>query len=241
MKQIKLTAEQKKKLKTILSNYPSYRKFSNDRKVAYQYAKIFSIRVCPYCNFNYINTVMTDEACITRPEFDHFVSKGKTQLGKSMALDYENLIPSCHECNSSVKSQKQFRLETHVHPFKDDFDAVATFAIDIHGVDFLNEDNFSITIEHVSMDQAMRGKVDNSVKDLKLLPRYQQHKGCVVDIFKLISCYSSYRRKEIDDIVNAEGRALRYLDEVISSNLLCEINRTSLGKLKKDIIKKYYD
>ena len=77
-----------------------------------------------------------------------------------------------------------------------------------------------------------RAKANVSV--LKLRERYQFHKDEVVNLFKRIKYYSASKKNEIFEILNE----IKYIEGV---NLLfpekyCDINNTSLGKLKKDVL-----
>jgi hypothetical protein len=82
------------------------------------------INVCPYCNRNHTFTVGTDKEKTIRPTFDHFFNKTKNPL---LALSFYNLIPSCHQCNSNLKLNKDFEFGTHFHPYFNGFGEENTF------------------------------------------------------------------------------------------------------------------
>ena len=54
---------------------------------------------CPFCGYNDIKGVYHT----TREAYDHFFSKGIYPFN---SINFKNLVPACHECNSSYKNQK---------------------------------------------------------------------------------------------------------------------------------------
>ena len=251
MKQIKLNSEQIKQTKAILKNYRNgveydedndcfdkvdleksvvettpYNSFSNSRtKDAYKLAKILDVSVCPYCNENYTYTMKSG----FRPEFDHFLPKSKYP---ALQLSLYNLVPSCHTCNSTLKGQKDFRQEPHLNPYKMDFDSIVRFAINIKDTNYLNEDNFEICFAYKDMDFPDNESAKNNIKDFKLKERYQFHKDEVVKLAKAAKYYTSYKKKEINELLSEPGLPLV---SILFPDKDCEINKTSLGKLKRDI------
>ncbi len=102
-----------------LLNVFSYGTFLNKEKDynAYSLANDLNQNTCSYCNRLYTNTVISkSKKKITRPQFDHWYPKKKFSL---LALSFYNLIPSCSTCNSSVKGDEIFEINSHLHPYKD--------------------------------------------------------------------------------------------------------------------------
>jgi hypothetical protein len=58
------------------------------------------MRICPYCQLNHINFHEGTHFQM-RPALDHFYPES---LYPFLAISHYNLVPSCHQCNSSVKS-----------------------------------------------------------------------------------------------------------------------------------------
>ena len=73
---------------------------------------------CTYCNRQYVITVngKNNEERIARPQLDHWFSK---ELYPLLSLNIYNLIPCCSICNSSIKGNTIFSLDTHIHPYLD--------------------------------------------------------------------------------------------------------------------------
>lgn len=49
----------REKLKKIIGKCKHYQSFIGNKEKAYEYSKVFDIKICPYCNINYIYTVIT--------------------------------------------------------------------------------------------------------------------------------------------------------------------------------------
>lgn len=64
------------------------------------HVKRVGIEICPYCGRSYIyyaeHPTTSNPNTIVKPEIDHFLPKDKYPY---LALNYYNLIPSCHGCN----------------------------------------------------------------------------------------------------------------------------------------------
>jgi hypothetical protein len=74
---------------------------------AYALVCAHNLRICPYCHAHHIN-YHVDPAAATlahqyrvRPPLDHFLPKSSYPY---LAVSLHNLIPSCAQCNSSIKS-----------------------------------------------------------------------------------------------------------------------------------------
>lgn len=111
-------------IKNFVNSLIDYSLFDN---YAYEIAKSLNVNTCPYCNRNYINTVIDKKGKnIIRPTFDHFFPQSKHPF---LALSFYNLVPSCYYCNSSTKNAATISIDTHIHPYKEGFDKDATFYV----------------------------------------------------------------------------------------------------------------
>lgn len=84
-----------------LFNYDSFSK----RKTtwgAYDLVRAHGLRICPYCQLHHVSYYVSNdnEAFRMRPPLDHFYPKS---VYPYLAVSLCNLIPSCTQCNSSVK------------------------------------------------------------------------------------------------------------------------------------------
>ena len=236
MKKIILTDDIKKEAEALLKKYTKYKSFSRKKENVYNFTRIVGVRVCPYCNINYTYTVYNEKSKpIVRPDIDHFqpITKG----GREVEL--ENLVPSCSTCNRTLKRDINCSTKDYLHPYKDDFDSTEKFHININDLKFFDEKNFSIIL--TSSEKAKKEDIrraENNIKIFKLIERYQQHKDVVIDIFRKISFYNYYKQQEITNLLTGGGKSFP-LDSLLFPEKTCDINKTSLGKLKKDIIELY--
>lgn len=234
MKQI--TIKQKNKLKNILKKYEKYADFVKNRDDTYKYAKQFEIKVCPYCNINYIYTVTNDTENILRPDFDHFEPK---TIAPDKQLDVDNLIPCCLLCNERLKGRKHFKETTHLNPLKKDFDSIVEFCVDIKSPNYLKEINFDITFnKKETADFDDYNLCLTNIHDFKLLERYSNHKDTVIDLFKDLKYYHIAKMQEISNLIHDNKLSSYMINKIIEYKNI-DVNNVSLGKLKKDLAIKY--
>jgi hypothetical protein len=79
------------------------------------------INTCLYCNRQYITVIMKGEK---RPPLDHFYPRSKYPI---FGVSFYNLIPSCWQCNTSFKRDKDPEEENLLHPYKEGFSNDARF------------------------------------------------------------------------------------------------------------------
>jgi hypothetical protein len=169
-----------------------YDKFSRPRSTwgAYQLVMAYGERICPYCNLNHINfhsrpegTKKGVKVLEMRPPLDHYYPRFSYPY---LGISIYNLIPCCHQCNSSIKLQKDPLAAGLPHPFE--FPAKA----------------FSFTVEDID-------KFDKPVKaeDIKISfgckpGPVQEH----VNFFALPERYGWY----VHEIADMHGKYLSYAD-----------------------------
>lgn len=212
-----------------------YSNFSKKKKEynAYDFAKALDISACPYCNRNYTFTVTNDEDAILRPDIDHFYDKDTYPI---LALSFYNLIPSCIECNRILKGTKEFRIDTHLHPYLDDFNSLAKFEYK-HKT---KKDKKIYSKERI--DISINTKDDRTQKvidDLKLEKVYNQ--GYKDTVLELIQKREIYPDSYIDDLFNQyEGTLFKNREDLlrlITGGYIDDkdIDKRPLSKLIKDI------
>lgn len=219
----------------ILRPFSSYADFSKDREAAFKFTNLVGVKVCPYCNIEYTYTVYRDKnKPVLRPDIDHFLPKSSHL---EQQLDVMNLIPACFACNQRLKRDKSFSRTTHIHPYYDDFDSIVYFSINLKELNYLNEDSFDLILKkRKTANTNDYNRAINNIKDFCLNERYEHHKDVVIDIFSKIRFYNNAHLNEISNITGYEAKLKDFL---LSKPLETEINNTSLGKLKKDILDKY--
>ena len=240
MKRIELSKNHTSEATRILKKYKTFTGFSRNKNDAYKFTNTIGIKICPYCNIEYIYTVYdVNNQSVVRPDIDHFIPKNKKTGNPSLQLALTNLIPSCLVCNERLKKDKPFSINKNIHPYYDDFDSIMCFNISLNDTDYLYEQSFDIIIN--PREPAKQNDINRAVNNItvfKLNERYQFHKNEVVMLFKRLKNYNKIKINDIEDLLSGQGN--------IYSNLLflfpekyCDINNTSLGKLKRDVIERY--
>lgn len=238
MQKITLTKEKKRKLNKILKKYSTFKKFSETRIDAYEYTATLGVRVCPYCNIHFTYTVYETTNAdgpdgehvtpVCRPDIDHFETQSKAG---ELSLAQENLIPACQQCNSRVKFRTEFKKSTHLHPFYDDFDSLKRFSIDLSDPDLFNTKSFRITFLNQVASTTDLARANRTIKDLKLEPRYQNHREEVLDLFRKAQFYHKRKIEELESLAETAN-----LHRHLFSDTAGPINTTPLSKLKKDVL-----
>lgn len=116
MKAPKNFDEEEKDLIGLLRWVYDYDRFS-DEKIswgAYALVNLYELRICPYCQTSHINYHDVD-ALKMRPALDHFFPRS---IYPYLGICLYNLIPSCYQCNSSIKSNKDPILAKVPHPLE---------------------------------------------------------------------------------------------------------------------------
>ncbi|MBA9038724.1 MULTISPECIES: hypothetical protein [Priestia] len=191
--------------------------------------KSLGIRVCPYCNRNYINNIEYGAKGLKRTsQLDHFFSKDKYPF---LAMSFFNLIPSCPSCNHT-KHNKEISLSPYDQ--NHDFDELLKFDYRIHSSNYLEDEN---EIEVMIITDKI---IEKNIEILGLESQYKIHNDVVFELVKKSKMYSASQIKEIKnnfpDLFNDEEEVLRVVfgTSLNSSNF----NKRPLSKLQRDIFLK---
>ena len=180
----------------LLLNIFHYKKFSNNENHGfpknkdkteswerYDLAKALNVSTCAYCNRIYTYTVIkkTGKGVIST-SMDHFFDKSNFPL---FALSFYNLIPSCTNCNSTLKGTKKFSLAEFVHPYLNGFDDNATFSYKALDTDaaYGNSDNLRIYLKP-KKGSSIERQIRNNIKLFELDEIYCQHSDYVQELIK---------------------------------------------------------
>jgi len=191
----------------------------------YDLAENLNITTCVYCNRIYTKTVANPYK-ITRPEFDHWYPKSTYPL---LALSFYNLIPSCHICNSSVKSTILMDTTRFLHPYLPQ-------QIDL---------KFSYWIESINkymfhIKRPFPSKEHNTITAFKIEEIYEMHRDEIHDLVRLRRLYS------IDYLLKLKG-LLKSVDSNVSMEEIYRLafgthyneenfSKRPLSKMKRDIL-----
>ncbi|WP_312068496.1 hypothetical protein [Empedobacter sp.] len=226
-------------LNDFLKIYFSYSSY--DQWKAYELAEKLSnlsdIKVCPYCNRNYISVYSQQhENGCTRMKFDHYYDKATYPY---LALSFYNLIPSCNVCNSDLKGAKNFYEKIHIHPYEDKIDNLK-FKLKIEDVSFINsiskDYEIDLNFDDFNNQPDLKLKVENHNETFKIKKLYNFHKDITNDI---INKFYVYNEERINEIYNSfDGKLFNSENEVkamIFGPLLSD-NIRPFSKLTEDII-----
>ncbi len=192
---------------------------------AYDLAEKLNVNSCVYCNRIYTKTVVKPSK-ITRPEFDHWYPKSAYPL---LALSFYNLIPSCHICNSSVKSTTLMNTNDFLHPYIPE-------KIDLkfsYWIESLNKYLFYIK-------RPFPSKEHNTVQAFKIEEIYETHRDEINDLIRLRKLYSvdyllklKHLLSSVDNNVSMEELyRLAFGTHYKEENFL----KRPLSKMKRDIL-----
>jgi hypothetical protein len=186
------------------------------------------IKVCPYCNRNYIYNV--DDTKRTS-EFDHFYPQAHYPF---LAMSFYNLIPSCKVCNS-LKNEKDLKI----NPYDERFDKQThvTFSFSPKNINFYHSEK-AIKSKYIFTQD--KESINHDFKTIELFKLYAHHKDIVLE---LIQKSVMYNESYIDELMkNYEGILFRNREDLlrlITGGYVSDedLHKRPLSKLIKDISK----
>jgi hypothetical protein len=214
--------------------------YENQKYNAYTLCEMLDINICPYCNKNAIVTIADIENNIfTRPTLDHFLDKSSYPF---FALSLYNLIPSCHICNSHIKGSIPFDIDTHIHPYFDNFNKIKEFGIDKNLLSLVHKENdFEIVFQDKEgISTTDKEKAENHIKDFGLETLYTSHKDKVLE---LVDFSRAYNEDAFQNLVNTFKDSTEIFKDTNDVKRLLlghhiedeNIDKRPLNKLVKDI------
>lgn len=132
------------------------------------------IRVCPYCNRQYITSYYEDSEKTTA-DVDHYYPKS---LYPFLQMNIYNMIPSCNVCNSKTKRDNDMR---HLYPYIDSSESLC-FGLLLNSVE-----NMYSGVSDIFLETNGNFRAENSIRVFKLCEIYQAHRreaGEVLDHVK---------------------------------------------------------
>ncbi len=207
-------------------NYDLYRKKSECGR----YCAQLNLRYCPYCNEQVIQVITQGNNQKVLHQLDHFYPQARYPY---LSVSFFNLIPGCSVCNSQLKSEKNFDIDTHFNPFHKRFDDYFTF--ELEDINCGSEEDVKIIYTNKQVYNP------HAIEDFAIMERYNQaHKKIPYNIMRSLKNRSpKYRRSIFEQFKslfriydNTTNRLIENLDIPKERN---QINNTQLGKLKRDI------
>ncbi|MBO1515173.1 HNH endonuclease domain-containing protein [Metabacillus bambusae] len=141
------------------------------------------LRVCPYCNRQYITPIYSDNGKM-RADIDHFLPKSKFPY---FSMSLYNLVPVCKSCNQSLKGDREFSFDS-ISPYEDHISDYFKFRANIR--------NYEITIKILGTNPEIMKHIDI----FKIETLYNYHRGQVKEmITKRISYPDEYIQRLYKD------------------------------------------
>ncbi|EAS19380.1 hypothetical protein BBFL7_00847 [Flavobacteria bacterium BBFL7] len=192
---------------------------------AYHLADNLDIQTCVYCNRIYTKTV-TKPHKTTRPQFDHWFPKSRYPM---LALSFFNLIPSCNICNSSLKGDVDFNIDTMIHPYIHS-DIKMKFSYRLN----------SYAKQEFKINRVIGSEEDQTINAFKLEEIYKTHEDELDDLILLKKRYSLNYLLNLRKILNPTKERITvkelyrlafgvYPDEK-------DFHKRPLSKMKRDIL-----
>ncbi|MFC4304395.1 hypothetical protein [Cohnella boryungensis] len=243
-------AKLKAKLERIF-NYGAFVRGTKDWG-AYALVKELNVSVCPYCNRQYTTSLDTRTGK-TRPQLDHFYNKS---MYPYFSLSLYNLIPSCSVCNSSLKGDKDFVLDTHWSPYErwrcsEDIRFTLQFVKPISQIggipDYIRDwytkhDYFKLDFKaDGKVSSSNRERIERNLEVFKIAELYDSHKSYAHEIMLKKEFYSEawvdMMLNEFPDIFPTRDSVLLWVTGNYHSS--ADFGNRVLAKLTRDIWEEY--
>lgn len=193
-----------------------------------------SIRVCPYCNHDYMlprvlnkNQKMASSKNQWGAELDHYMPKAKYYF---FGLSFYNLVPICHWCNTCKSEAK-----IDIHPYVEGFGEKIKFR-DPCIVNTILGDKSEVCLKDMSGDTTR--SLSTHIQVLRLDELYQQHSRLIQDLaYKAMSYDQGYYDSIIEsfaDLGLGRGDVYRLVFGTAYSE--SEMQNIPLSKFTKDIL-----
>ena len=193
------------------------------------------IKVCPYCNRQYIAPIYSENGKV-RADLDHFYSKSKYPY-LSMAI--HNLIPCCKFCNSSLKGDKEFTYENNINPYDEALNDYMYFNYFPKSTSsFYGSDELIIKLmEREGVDKDKVRKFKNNLKTFQIEALYQYNTNIVKAMLKKRMIFTN---KYIENLYINYNNIFKSEDEIVQLLFNSTVDKDEdipLYKLKYDMIK----
>lgn len=198
---------------------------------AYTFAYMINLKVCPYCNRQYITPIITRNSR-SRGDLDHILPKS---IYPYFSMSIYNLIPTCKTCNTSFKGKQCFESKGFNH-YEYDLDDIIKFEYNI------KSGNLKIDLRVVDENDNC---ADEFLKVLCIKDQYMPHTNIVEDLVLKKQLYPNGYIKKIIEIFNSSSEEASSFDitedkilELILGHVTDKkrINDEPLSKLKRDIV-----
>lgn len=199
---------------------------SGERWNRHRFITFLGIRVCPYCNRQYI-TSYEETGSKTTADADHYYIKTKYPI---LQMNIYNLIPSCNVCNSKTKGAS---TKKHLYPYKDRSNSL-TFEI---------PSGLPGTVTKILIDTKGNPKAKNSVITFKLDKIYQAHCEEVSEVKERAEEYfkfgegAYYAKSGLNVPFNTFNTWFSFMGKEMSAEPLIKLKQDIFNQLKGELEK----
>lgn len=205
---------------------------------AYAYVLSLKVKVCPYCNRNYITPIYSEDGKM-RADLDHFYAKKQYPY---LSLSLFNLVPSCKYCNSSLKGSEEFTYTANFHPL-DKVKAESLYRMTYKPKSmlcFFGEEDFDIDLEYNIINKNWE-KIRHNVDIFKIQEIYQYHRDVVTGLLRKRYVYDEgyieYLLKSYHHLFASREEVVDFL---VAPYDITQMENVPLGKLIRDLIEEMY-
>jgi hypothetical protein len=191
---------------------------------------------CPYCNETPVPVITSIDGLtgiqeqMALSQLDHFLPQSRHPY---FALSFFNLIPGCASCNSQLKGEKDFSVQTHFNPFHNRLDDYYKFELNT----FTPNNSTDLVIFYVN--KAVYPP--NALVDFRIIDRYNENqKEVIYNLVISLKNHSSKIRRSISQQFRelfVDGNAAKSA-LILANGIPVDRNQISnlpVGKLKRDI------
>lgn len=202
--------------------------------------KTAGLKFCPYCNKTELTSHPTEpeSSKYHKGPLDHFYDKDTYPY---LALSIYNLIPVCDRCNN-IKGKKPTSLDTHSHPFSDDYDQLMRFGVSDPVGATTNTGNSSLSLTLNPTGDARSGMAEKLGEDIDLLEGYNESGSVAKDVArKALENAARYRKSSLTWIRQLADADNVSLEQAVSDKFGVaakgsDINQRHMGKLRHDLM-----
>lgn len=218
-----------------LFDYGRFAQKSTNGWNAYTLCSTSTYTMCPYCQQSFAVTIYRDKKSkALRPTLDHFYPKHKYPY---LGLSLYNLIPSCHPCNSSLKSTENFYEKEHLHPYEDS--EALHYNIDLkayiaHRELGLRTPAPEVTINELPDTHPLCKKVQNSIETFVAKERLSISRPELKRFVDALITYNPSRLDEINHTILSGSRWVLTPESVLNFSRPNYKNEW-LGAIKRDL------
>lgn len=191
---------------------------------SYTLYRLMGVKVCPYCEHEFIEVVEIYGQDRRTMEFDHYFPKGEKEY-PGLAMCFYNLVPSCKPCNQLKKTNP-----VPASPYDPDIEKLTHFGTDLP---------IGINMNSVGVDQC-EPKLNPSggmVINNESLGIEQRYKQLAPDVHRLLLNKQNYDDDKIREMERHGFGEFEALKRALFGNPRSEASGKELHtKMKEDLI-----